>query len=555
MDKHRLNLCLVAPAQPKAQTVYRRVLRLFDRQRESLGSIVVGRGLDSMMGETGWTSFESLGKYDSEVGRGLDSIPEETGWLILDSLKECDFGAVCPDLFLCWDMPAVCEVLSLTQTAPIIYGVTLDTIFHGFLPAHQRIVGYFHDAPFLRELVASCGIPLGRQFSLTAGVEPDACVSPKRSGLEPRKGVLLIADDFAFISSVKSVCGLLGERLERLSCGTAAQGLPPDFFTLYDCIIASEAVALCAAAAGRPVIVADERGSAGLLTRENLQRVLEAHAGPACFESSSGFEELLAALSKSRGLDSVELARELCDTHNEVVRARQWVDWLRKVGESSRIAVTERERSRERLHWLPFDVRGGVLVHSDRVNPAARTASDKLMLPPASEVLLDFGEPLIPALIFDAGRPLVRLPLDQHIAVNDEEPLVGVFGEGWSSGESWGRWTDGYEAVLEFELEPDNGDLELLLDVHAFLPPGRLFQRVTVRVNGSLVMCWKLDRDARRAPFGVPLRRAELGDGGVCRLTFYLPDADSPFAWGRPDSRKLGLALTGLRLRLTRPFS
>lgn len=136
--------------------------------------------------------------------------------------------------------------------------------------------------------------------------------------------------------------------------------------------------------------------------------------------------------------------------------------------------------------------------------------------------------------------------MNQYLAAGGEA-LAGFFGTGWSFAENWGRWTDGDAATVQFEPEAAEGELELLLHIHAFLPPGRAFQRVIVSVNGRRLLCWKLDRGAQGAPFRLPLRR---DDAPLVRIEFQLPDADTPGSWsGKRDFRRLGLGLVGLKLQ------
>jgi hypothetical protein len=149
--------------------------------------------------------------------------------------------------------------------------------------------------------------------------------------------------------------------------------------------------------------------------------------------------------------------------------------------------------------------------------------------------------------------PPPRLPLGRYIHASDADALAGFFRDGWSREESWGRWTEQDEAVIRFETETVDDDLELLFHINTFLPPIRQFQRVIVVVNGHPRLCWKVDRRVKEAPFCLPLPKEWRGDNGWWRIVLRFPDADSPRAWGFGDSRKLGLGLSGLELRYTRP--
>lgn len=94
--------------------------------------------------------------------------------------------------FLCWDLAFVGEVLSRTRHHPIVYGLTIDGLLQGLLPAHPRIAGYFSDAPFLRMILTSCGIPLAEQFSLAGWLDP---MFSLRRSVSPAKEVAFCSSE------------------------------------------------------------------------------------------------------------------------------------------------------------------------------------------------------------------------------------------------------------------------------------------------------------------------------------------------------------------------
>jgi hypothetical protein len=515
MDKSFFKLCLIAPSLPASDDLFRKVLRLLNRAEEQLDLVVVDRDGNSVSDKAG----------SIIPGQGFPG------------------KASSPDLFMCWDLSAVGEILAMEADIPMVYGLSHDGLQQGFLPVHARIGGYFSDVSFVRPILTSCGIPLERHFNLTAGVDTGEYPPPKRNGSNKGNRILVIGDDPALISAVQAACGLLGLRLERLPASAVAKGMPADLLARYDCVIASGQRALDAAASGMTVIVADERGSAGVLTRDKLERVLEAHAGPACFDSTASIEVFLNALHAYRASDAAGLAGELCALHDESARARRWVGWLREVGACAKTrAVSGREGAARWPQLLNIAAMVAASARRDEARAGEWALPAEGGSVPACELLVDLppSEPNVSA------PP--SLPLDQYIPTSDGTVPAGFFGEGWSYGEPWGRWTEAQEAVLLFRPEPFEGGLKLLFHLHGFLPAGRLFQRVLVRVNGHPVLCWKVDCEARAAPFELPLWREHLVEGEECRITFYLPDIDTPSAWGGVDTRKLGLALVGLKL-------
>ncbi|WP_430230441.1 hypothetical protein [Nitrosomonas communis] len=521
MEKQVLNLCLIAPIQSALCDAYRRVLRLLELSRESAGAVIINRGSNSLQEETGWTTFQSLTDLDSEQRK--------------------------PDMYLCWDLSAINEILGRTSCQPVVYGVTVYGILQGVFPVHPCIVGYLSDIPLLRGILVECGIPLNRQFSLAAGIEEKNCLSSEsmaaqRNGVQ-RNSVLVISDDAAFSSTVAAACEVLGMRLECLSYATCLQGIAPEFYARYSCVIATGQPALQAAAAGTAVIIADERGSAGLLTRENLTRVLDAHAGPACFENPAGTEAFMSALGDSQAVETDVLAQQLCLSHSETARAHQFSVWLRQTYKNAEAGVSDRNDAAEKpqLHSIAAMTSMAACKISTTLTPALQENFRSFSSSPSTEVLVECSTPV--KII-----PQPRLPLSRYIAANEENTLTGFFGEGWSANEPWGRWTDGSDAAIQFETETVDDHIELLLHLRTYLPPDRLFQRVVVIINSRPLLCWRLDRTTHNAPFRLPLTPEYLDGKSTCRIKFQLPDASSPQAWGKNDSRKLGLGLAGLEL-------
>ncbi|SFL79923.1 hypothetical protein [Nitrosomonas communis] len=521
MEKQVLNLCLIAPIQPALCDAYRRVLHLLEQSRESVGAVIINRGSNSLQEEAGWTTVKSLTDLNSDERK--------------------------PDVYLCWDLPAINEILGKNPCQPVVYGVTVYGILQGVFPVHPYIMGYLSDTPLLRGILVECGIPLNRQFSLAAGIETEGCPSSEsatyqRNGIQ-RNGVLMISDDAAFSSTVAAACEVLGMRLERFPYAACAQGVPPEFYTRYSCVIATGQPALQAAAAGTPVIIADERGSAGLLTRENLTRVLDAHAGPACFENPAGTEALMSDLGDSQAVEADVLAQQLCLSHSEAARAHQFSVWLRQTHKNAEAGVFVRNGSEEKPQLRSIAAMTGVAAYkvSTTLTPVLQGNCHSFSSSPSTEVLVECNTPV-------KIVPQPRLPFSCYIAANEEHTLTGFFGEGWSIDEPWGRWTDGSEATIQFELEAVDDRIELLLYLRTYLPPDRLFQRVVVSINSHPLLCWRLDRTTHNAPFLLPLNRAYLDGKSTYRIKFQLPDASSPQSWGKNDSRKLGLGLAGLEL-------
>lgn len=513
------------PRQSAAIDHFHRVARLLEVGRESWQAITA--------------SQEVVGKARRIPGRKAKSKPGNS------SQKPAT-----PDLLVSWGESDMDQALRLYPKAPLICGVTLSDVWQGKVPTHPRIAGYLLSGDFPRALLTDSGIPLKRQFGLVAWLETGGAPPAPKVICNERHSVLLVSDDPALTAAAKGACELLCFRLERIS-PKAAQALPATFYSRFDCVIAAGQLALRAVVAGAAVIVADGRGSAGRVTPNNLQRVLDAYAGPACFDSPVGAETILTALSDSVGSGPIGLDESLYQLHSESARAGQLCGWLRQSAlDFASTAPADDWRDAPR----PLDITAPA-AKADQADgadafslPSAPSGGSRPRPWPECEVLVDLASPQ--SFTF----PLPVLPSNRRLSAGDEAVLAGLFGEGWHQGEAWGRWSGSREAVLRFMTEQDEGEeLELLLNLHAYLPPVRAFQRVVVNVNGQWLLSWKLDRQARDAPFRLPLHPETLGEDRVWRIRLFLPDTDTPRSWGPGDCRQLGVGLSGLEVRRAAP--
>ena len=117
-----------------------------------------------------------------------------------------------------------------------------------------------------------------------------------------------------------------------------------------------------------------------------------------------------------------------------------------------------------------------------------------------------------------------------------------LLGSGWSIPESWGRWSDGAEAVLILRFADVSRGADFHLSLAPFVMPGH-DQRVEVSANGNAVARWRFTTpDARDVSFHIPV--AYVRPDGIVRLTFSLPDAASPRSFGLSvDARQLAFRL------------
>jgi hypothetical protein len=124
---------------------------------------------------------------------------------------------------------------------------------------------------------------------------------------------------------------------------------------------------------------------------------------------------------------------------------------------------------------------------------------------------------------------------------------------GWSSPESWGRWTVGRKAIVRMRLDQHlSKPLLLEMELGAFVRPQHTVQRVAVYANNIFLgkQEFSLDRGAdkpKRMTLELPINAVR--DDGELRLRFETPDAVSPRKLKQgDDKRKLALGFVSLSL-------
>lgn len=201
---------------------------------------------------------------------------------------------------------------------------------------------------------------------------------------------------------------------------------------------------------------------------------------------------------------------------------------------------------------LPIEIRAGAGAREFRIGPS-----------PGAVAVVRLGEigPDARALEFRLPRPtapvelglspdrrrlglaLVSLRIERdgpaypfHAALS--QPGSGLRLEGFSEGESWGRWTDSDVASLVFQ-DPLPRDATLLLWAMAFGPNAQA--PITIEAGGRRLA-------TRIGPAMMPLRIDLVGlPDGTNRVTFFPPAPSAPAALGvGPDPRRLGVGIASV---------
>jgi hypothetical protein len=124
-------------------------------------------------------------------------------------------------------------------------------------------------------------------------------------------------------------------------------------------------------------------------------------------------------------------------------------------------------------------------------------------------------------------------------------------GEGWSTPESWGTWSDGEKASLEMQIDSryPNG-LTLSLDSSTLLSASHQSLRVDVLANEIKVgvINYSLADNRRIRSFAIPPQALETNPGTL-QIVFAIHGAVSPKSLGLSnDPRQLGIGLVSIEL-------
>jgi hypothetical protein len=124
--------------------------------------------------------------------------------------------------------------------------------------------------------------------------------------------------------------------------------------------------------------------------------------------------------------------------------------------------------------------------------------------------------------------------------------LVGL---GWGAPEPWGRWMLGHTSAVAFKLAPRPlSDVRIKLSVIAFTSSSHPVQRIDARVNGQ-PMAQKAVSQPSESNLDFVIPRNLIGEDGLVRLVFDLPDAVSPASLGlNGDIREVSIGVKQLRV-------
>lgn len=122
--------------------------------------------------------------------------------------------------------------------------------------------------------------------------------------------------------------------------------------------------------------------------------------------------------------------------------------------------------------------------------------------------------------------------------------LEGILGQGWSSPEAWGVWSDAIRAQLLLPLKsadfPKGVRIKFLLN--SYVPHDRE-QRLEIRSAERDLASRTFDALHQQQVIQIELNVPYIDPTMATRIEFSLPDAISPSVLGGVDNRQLGVGL------------
>jgi len=143
-----------------------------------------------------------------------------------------------------------------------------------------------------------------------------------------------------------------------------------------------------------------------------------------------------------------------------------------------------------------------------------------------------------------------RIPVDTEVMVNDKSEIANCV-SGWSNPEPWGRWTEGQEAKLRFDLGDDfTGACRLQLFCRAAgheLSPERSIKAL---VGNREIESWLFSYPEEME--GTYWRSLDISadaiSGGKIEVLLRIENPVSPRSWGVDDGRMLGLGVSAIKV-------
>jgi len=407
--------------------------------------------------------------------------------------------------------------------APVLYFAHDFVAWHSAPPLLANVWKYVAvDDTLTERLQFEAGIPADRIVTLLNAVDTDRFAPGPPLPARPRRA-LAFAKNAQHLNAVRAACEARGIELDVIgeSVGNVASE-PETLLPQYDLAFASGLSALEAMACGRAVIACDGRGLAGMVRSDNWDAWRRRNFGLRVLQRRLLPETIAAEIDRYDAADAAEVSAR---TRQEAGFS-EWFDaCLSLYGEAiaqHRAAppadhALNLSLARHMQTWLPKPGRPGWPWMKEREDLLTRLARLPAELEPVRA-----GEPVSLALADEPER-FVRLT-------------------GFGAVETWGVWTDGELAMVEFKIGWGPAPNSLRLVLEPFLHEHRSEVAAELFINGMRierrVFGGRQDWEVALPPEAALARNFTIG--------LRIENPASPLQLGlSSDERRLGL---GLRL-------
>ncbi len=147
--------------------------------------------------------------------------------------------------------------------------------------------------------------------------------------------------------------------------------------------------------------------------------------------------------------------------------------------------------------------------------------------------------------VHDLFKPVA---LGERVQFNADGNGVIYLGQGWSSPEPWGTWSDSFSSVVFLPTKPQEVE-SLVIELNALVSPSHPSQRIGILVNGVEASSMTIREPHATVEVKLPdLARSDSFSG--IKIEFLLPDAARPKDIGLGvDNRSLALGLRAITVR------
>ncbi|MDQ6943143.1 MAG: glycosyltransferase [Candidatus Eremiobacteraeota bacterium] len=412
---------------------------------------------------------------------------------------------------------------------PAIFVCHDFTAWHDAPPHFPSVLRYVAvDETVADRLRIESGIAPERVAIHRNAVDLDRFRAPERHLPDAPRRALAFVKHTAHLEALRTACAARGLALDEAGTVTGNRlDTPEDVLPKYDLVFTSALSALEAMASGCAVIVCDARGLAGMVTPESYARWRPLNFGLRSLTRRVTADALAAEIDRYDAAASAAvtaLARRDAGLDGAIDRYVALYEACIAEGVAPDRAAHDRALAQHLETWAPS-------------GPRLRTRWPWMV--EREQLLRDVDAALDRPPRVRAGAP-VSLGIDRPGTIE----YVSGFGEP----EDWGIWTVDDKALMAFRTDA-SGEVELAIEIDAFVVPEHPTLHAVIHANGALVASWTFTYP-RTAVWQAFRMEMPASGAGLVILEFTLSTPRAPSEIGvSGDTRRLGLKLQRLEIR------